>query len=67
MGNSKKSESDNAEALKKKLEAIIEHSKAENEALRKILSGLEKNKDIINNKKDSINKKVKESSKSKKR
>lgn len=57
MSKLKKDESDNAEALKKKLEAIIEHSKAENEALRKILSGLEKNKDIINNKKNTIKKK----------
>lgn len=59
MKNSKKDEIDNAEALKKKLEAIIEHSKAENEALRKILSGLEKNKDIINNKKQTIKSKSK--------
>ncbi len=42
MKKSNKNEIDNAEALKKKLEAIIEHSKAENEALKKILSGLEK-------------------------
>ena len=53
----KKSENngvDNAEDLKKKLEAIIEHSRAENEALRKILRGLEKNNDTIKIKKDSI-------------
>jgi hypothetical protein len=54
MDKSKKNEPYNAEALKKKLEAIIAHSKAENEALRKILSGLEKNKDIINDKKNTI-------------
>lgn len=59
MNKSKKNESDNAEALKKKLEAIIEHSKAENEALRKILSGLEKNKNIINDKKNTIKSKNK--------
>ncbi len=42
MSKSKKNESDNAEAIRKKLEAIIEHSRAENEALKKILTGLEK-------------------------
>ena len=41
----KKQEIDNTEALKKKLEAIIEHSRAENEALKKILTGLEKMND----------------------
>ena len=45
---------DNTKELNEKLEAIIEHSKAENEALRKILRGLEKNKDTIKIKKDSI-------------
>ena len=40
-----KQEIDNTEALKKKLEAIIEHSRAENEALKKILTGLEKMND----------------------
>lgn len=54
MDETKNNEIDNADALKKKLEAIIEHSKAENEALRKILSGLEKNKDTIKDKKNTI-------------
>lgn len=57
MKNSNKKETDNAEALRKKLEFIIEHSQAENEALRKILRGLEKNNDLIKNKKDTINNK----------
>lgn len=47
MKKTKTNEAENAEALKKKLDAIIEHSKAENEALRKILTGLEKNKNDI--------------------
>ena len=54
MKKSDKNKSDNAEDLKKKLEAIIEHSRAENEALRKILRGLEKNKNNIDHKKDTI-------------
>jgi hypothetical protein len=42
MKKSDINKNDNAEFLKKKLEAIIEHSRAENEALKKILKGLEK-------------------------
>lgn len=53
MKKSDINEKDNAEALKKKLEAIIEHSRAENEALKKILKGLEK----INNNENRNNKK----------
>ncbi len=45
MKKSDKRKPDKAEELNKKLEAIIEHSKAENEALRKILKGLERVKD----------------------
>lgn len=51
MKKSKKHEADDAETLNKKLEAIIEHSRAENEALRKILNGIEKNKDKLKYKK----------------
>lgn len=40
-----KQEIDNTEAWKKKLEAIIEHSRAENEAFKKMLTGLEKMND----------------------
>jgi hypothetical protein len=54
MKNSKKKETNNAEALRKKLESIIEHSQAENKALRKILRGLQQNNDLIKNKKDTI-------------
>lgn len=39
---------ENAKTLTKELEEIIEHSKSENEALRKILKGLELNKDNNN-------------------
>lgn len=53
MKKSDTNEKDNAETLKEKLEAIIEHSRAENEALKKILKGLEK----INNKQSGKNNK----------
>lgn len=42
MKKSKNRETADAETINKKLEAIIEKSKVENEALRKILRGLEK-------------------------
>ena len=44
MKKLKKNKTENAKALTKELEEIIEHSKSENEALRKILQGIEKNK-----------------------
>jgi hypothetical protein len=57
MKKGNKNETENAEALKKKLEKIIEQSKSENEALKKILSGLEKMKDKqTENKNKKINK-----------
>jgi len=43
----KNNSSENAKALTKELKEIIEHSRSENEALRKILIGLEKNKATI--------------------
>jgi len=42
MKKSKNNDIENDDSINKKLDAIIEHSKAENEALRKILLGLEK-------------------------
>lgn len=44
MKKLKDNKTENAKALTKELEEIIEHSKSENEALRKILDGLEKSK-----------------------
>jgi hypothetical protein len=42
MRKSKNNDIENDDSIKKKLDAIIEHSKLENGALRKILLGLEK-------------------------
>lgn len=42
MKNKKTNEGDKTNELNKKLENIIEQSKAENEALKKLLNGLEK-------------------------
>jgi len=45
MKKDKTNEGDKANEINKKLEDIIEQSRSENEALKKILTGLEKMKD----------------------
>jgi len=44
MKQTKKNRTESAENLTKELKEIIEHSKSENKALRKILDGIKKNK-----------------------